>query len=264
VRRGRVVPRLDLRFRRRGTAWPLRLCAALFFLTCSLAGCASLPPGSTRDPRDHVERFNRTMFKVNTALDHAILRPVAHGYVKVTPRPVRNGIANFLFNLGYTKTIINDMLQGRVRDLGNDLARFTVNTTIGIGGLLDPATHLGFERHERDFGQTLGKWGVHTGSYLVLPLLGPSDVRDAFGSIPDRFMTVDGLVNGTNLTVSLLVVRAVDDRAQLLSLDKTLENSFDPYAFVRSAWFQHRAYKLHEGYSDDVPDLPPLGPDGTK
>ena len=181
----------------------------LLLLLCSLAGCASLPPGSQRDPRDHLERFNRGMFKLNTALDHAVMRPVARGYVRVTPAPVRSGVANFLVNLAYTTTIANDALQGHLGDFGKDLARLAVNTTLGIGGILDPATRLCLARHDRDFGQTMGQWGVATGSYVVLPLLGPSDMRDALGTVADRFTSADGYITtslrGLANTLSLTV-----------------------------------------------------------
>jgi phospholipid-binding lipoprotein MlaA len=238
----------------------LVLVAATLAWTLGSSGCATLPPGSVRDPRDHFERFNRTMFKFNTALDHGFLRPVARGYVKVIPGAVRTGISNFLINIEYTSTIGNDILQGQFRDFATDVARLIVNTTVGIGGLLDPAVTLGLEQHNRDFGQTLGKWGVHTGSYLVLPFLGPSDVRDAIGRVPDRFMTVDGIVNNAKLSVSLFFVTAVDTRAKALPSDTTIDSAYDPYAFVRSAWFQLRAYKVHEGEKGYVPNLPPLDP----
>jgi phospholipid-binding lipoprotein MlaA len=236
------------------------LVAAMLVLLGSVTGCASLPPGSVRDPRDHAERFNRAMFKFNTELDHAVLRPVARGYVHVVPAMVRTGISNFLSNLGYTRTIGNDIFQARPRDFARDVARLVVNTTLGVGGLLDPATRLGLVRHDRDFGQTLGKWGVHTGSYLVLPLLGPSDVRDAFGTVPDRFMSVDGYIHDTGASVGLFSVRTVDTRAKALPSDTTVESAYDPYAFVRSAWFQMRAYKVHEGEKNYIPELPPLDP----
>jgi phospholipid-binding lipoprotein MlaA len=241
------------------TSAPLILVAALFVLVCACVGCASLPPGE-RDPRDHVERFNRTMYKFNTALDHAVMRPVARGYVKVTPAPVRTGISNFLRNLSYTRTIVNDVLQAHVKDFGNDVARLIVNTTVGIGGLLDPATRFGLAQHDRDFGQTLGEWGVHTGSYLVLPLLGPSDVRDAFGTLADRFTTPDGYIHDLGWSLGLYSLRLLDARANALPSDSTVESAYDPYAFVRSAWFQQRAYKVHEGNDNYVPDLPPLDP----
>lgn len=202
------------------------------------------------------------MWKFNTALDHTVMRPVARGYVKAVPPPVRTGISNVLSNLSYTSTVGNDILQGRFRDFARDVARFVVNTTIGIGGLFDPASTLGLVRHQRDFGQTLGRWGVPAGSYLVLPLLGPSDVRDAFGTLPDRFMTVDGNLDDTTLNVSLFSARAVDSRAEALPSDSTIDSAYDSYAFVRSAWFQLRAYRVHEGQRNYVPSLPPLNAGG--
>jgi phospholipid-binding lipoprotein MlaA len=220
-------------------------------LAYSLAGCASLPEGSKRDPRDHIERFNRSIYKFNTALDHAILRPVARGYVKVTPRPVRNGVANFFSNLGYTKTIGNDIFQGHFLDFGSDIARFVVNTTVGIGGVFDPATRFGLEKHDRDFGQTLGKWGLPTGSYLVLPLLGPSDVRDGFGLLPDRFLSIEGQITDPVIQAGLTVGDRVDGRAKLLPFDKILDTAYDPYALVRNVWFQRRDHKVH---GDTTPD----------
>jgi phospholipid-binding lipoprotein MlaA len=225
----------------------------LLALACCLVGCASLPEGSKRDPRDHVERFNRSMYKFNSALDHAVLRPVARGYVKVTPHPVRTGVSNFFSNLGYTKTIGNDLFQGQFRDFGSDVGRFAVNTTVGIGGVFDPATRFGLEKHDRDFGQTLGKWGLPTGTYLMLPLLGPSDVRDAFGLIPDRFMSIDGQISDPILQASLTVSDKVNGRANLLPFDHLVDSAYDPYAFVRNIWFQKRDHKvLVEGIPDDI------------
>jgi len=246
------------------TALPGLAVAATLVMACGASGCASLPPGSVRDPRDHFERFNRAMFKFNTALDHGFFRPLARGYVKVIPGPLRTGVSNFLSNIHYTVTIGNDIFQAEFRDLPNDVARLVVNTTVGIGGLLDPASSLRLAKHDRDFGQTLGRWGVHTGSYLVLPLIGPSDVRDAIGRVPDRYMTVDGIVNNTALSLSLFGVGALDTRANALPSDNVIDSAFDPYAFVRSAWFQLRAYKVHEGEENYIPNLPPLDPGDPK
>jgi phospholipid-binding lipoprotein MlaA len=204
------------------------------------------------------------MFKFNTTLDHAVLRPVARGYVRTVPAMVRTGISNFLSNLGYTRTIGNDIFQARGRDFVRDVARLAVNTTVGVGGLLDPATRLGLDSHDRDFGQTLGKWGVHTGSYLVLPLLGPSDARDAFGRLPDTFMTVDGYIRDPPVNVGLYSLRTLDERAKALPSDAAVESAYDPYAFVRSAWFQLRDYKVHGEDRNYVPELPPLDPDTGK
>src|SRR6267142_2342894 len=245
---------------------PLTTASAALALACSLLGCASLPQGSTRDPRDHIERFNRSMYKFNTALDHAILRPVARGYVKVTPRPVRTGVSNFFGNLGYTKTIGNDIFQGHPLDFGSDVGRLVVNTTVGIGGLFDPATRFGLETHDRDFGQTLGKWGLPTGTYLMLPLLGPSDLRDAFGLIPDRFMSIEGQISDPVIQASLTVADKVNGRANLLPFDHVIDTAYDPYALVRNFWFQKRDYKVHgDGGSDDkVPGLDDEMPPGLE
>lgn len=223
-------------------------------------GCATLPPGSQRDPRDHVERFNRAMFKFDMVLDHGVMRPVARAYVRVTPHPVRTGISNFVGNLAYTTTIANDAFQGRPREFSRDVARLIVNTTVGIGGFLDPAVRLGLVRHDRDFGQTLGKWGVHTGSYLVLPFLGPSDMRDVIGTVADGFMTIDGHIDDTFVRAGIFGMRTLDTRANALYTDSIIDSAFDPYAFVRSAWFQHRAYAVHGSDPSYFPDLPPLDP----
>ena len=230
---------------------PLARLTLAVALLASVSGCASVPAGSKPDSRDHFERFNRAIYKFNTALDHAILRPVARGYVKVTPRPVRNGVSNFLGNLEYTKTIGNDALQAHFVDFGSDIGRLLVNTTIGIGGIFDPATRFGLEKHDRDFGQTLGKWGLPSGPYLMLPLLGPSDIRDAAGLVPDHFMTIDSLISNQDVQLGLGAVRVIDRRTQLLSFDATVDSAFDPYALVRSVWFQRRDHKVNEDHPSD-------------
>ena len=230
-------------------------------LITGLSGCAHLPEGSRRDPRDHFERFNRAIYKFDTTLDHAVLRPVARGYVKVAPRPVRTGVSNFFGNLAYTRTIGNDLLQWRLTDFGSDVGRFAVNTTVGIGGIFDPATRIGLEKHDRDFGQTMGKWGVPTGSYLVLPLFGPSDVRDAVGLVPDHFLGVESWINNSGVQAGLSVGSVIDRRAQLLSYDHAVDDAFDPYAFVRSAWLQRRDRKVDEDSPQPAPEDLELDPD---
>src|SRR3984893_8599924 len=227
------------------TGYPAtRLTLAVAILAC-VAACASVPAGSKPDSRDHFERFNRAIYKFNTALDHAVLRPVARGYVKVTPRPVRTGISKFFSNLGYTKTIGNDLFQGQFRDFASDIGRFAVNPTVGIGGVCGMSTRFGLDKHDRDFGQTLGKWGLPTGTYLMLPLLGPSDVRDAFGLLSDRFMSIEGQIHDPVLQAGLTVADRVNGRANMLSLDKAIDSAYDPYAFVRNVWFQRRDHKVH-------------------
>jgi phospholipid-binding lipoprotein MlaA len=226
--------------------------AALLALSAALAGCASLPKGEKPDPRDRFERFNRSIYAFNRKFDHILLRPAARGYVKITPAPVRTSVHNFLDNLDYTKTIINDFLQGKWRDGGTDTARLVLNTTVGLAGLFDPASKAGLDRHHTDFGQTLGIWGVHSGPYLMLPILGPSTVRDAIGLLPDEYSTLPVYLRPVWIPWSVAVVEAVDIRVGLLDEDKLLDSAFDPYAFVRNVWLQRREYLIH----GDAPALP--------
>jgi phospholipid-binding lipoprotein MlaA len=161
------------------------------------------------------------------------------------------------------------LFQGQFRDFGSDIGRFVTNTTVGVGGVFDPASHWGFEKHDRDFGQTLGKWGVPSGTYLMLPLLGPSDVRDAFGTIPDRFMSIEGQITDPIIQVSLTVTDEVNGRANLLPFDHVIDSAYDPYALVRSFWLQKRDYKVHgDGKPDEqlpgLDDDKSLDPDESK
>jgi len=220
-----------------------------------LSGCASIPPPGKKDPRDRFERVNRSVYRFNTTLDHAVLRPVARTYVRVTPSGARRCVSNFFSNLAYPVTIANDVLQGKGRDGLSDSARFGINTVVGIGGLFDPATHWNFEKHDEDFGQTLGKWGVPSGPYLMLPLLGPSTVRDAPARVVDHFFSPQGYITDTNTTVALYVSEAISGRANLLSRDQLIESAYDPYAFVRNVWLQRREYQVRDG--DVPPDAEP-------
>ncbi|HVW70513.1 MAG TPA: VacJ family lipoprotein, partial [Steroidobacteraceae bacterium] len=145
---------------------------ALTVTLLTLCACAAAP--AKRDPRDPWERMNRTTFNFNTKVDHAVLRPIARGYKNATPQWMRNGISNFFDNLDYPIVMVNDLLQGRFKTFGRDTGRFVMNTTLGIGGLLDPATDAGLEKNVNDLGLTFGHWGIHKGPYFVIPFLGPS------------------------------------------------------------------------------------------
>jgi len=213
-----------------------------------LPACAALPPGAEPDSRDRFERFNRSMYSFNSTLDRAVARPVAKGYVKVTPPPVRTGIGNFFKNLGYTRVILNDLLQGKGGQFFADTARLLVNTTIGIGGLFDPAGQLGLSAHDEDFGQTLGKWGVPPGPFLMLPIFGPSTVRDGFGLVADRYSEPDTyLIKDWRAQVGLTAGSLLDSRASLLGTDEMLNSSYDPYAFLRNAYLQRREFQVTDG-----------------
>jgi phospholipid-binding lipoprotein MlaA len=213
-----------------------------------LGGCAALPPGK-RDPRDPWERMNRGTYKFNDKFDKAIARPVARAYSR-TPQFVQTGVHNFFTNLDYPTVMVNDLLQGEFKAFASDTARLLINTTVGIGGLFDPAASRGgLERNERDLGQTFGKWGIKTGPYLVLPFVGPSDVRDTFGRIGDNFTTPRHYIRNTYWDYGLFLVEEVDLRARLLGVTKTLDSAYDPYAFMRNAYLQNRDYKVNGGQS---------------
>jgi phospholipid-binding lipoprotein MlaA len=215
-----------------------------------LTGCATLPSGKP-DPRDPWERFNRASFKFNDALDRAVARPVAKAYVKVTPKVVRTGISNALSNLNTVPTVINDVFQGKVRQAGRDSTRFLLNSTLGLAGLFDPATAAGFENNDEDFGQTLGKWGVKSGPYVMLPILGPSTVRDIFGRGVDQFTYPVNYLEDDGTRLIIRGIDFLDLRASLLDLDEQLNRSYDRYAFVRNAWLQRREYKVKDGNVED-------------
>jgi phospholipid-binding lipoprotein MlaA len=215
-----------------------------------VAGCASLPSGKS-DPRDPWERFNRASFKVNDALDRAVLRPTARAYVKVMPRVVRTGISNVFENLETVTTLVNDALQGKMGAVGQDSARLLLNTTLGLGGLFDPASAAGIEKNDEDFGQTLGAWGVRSGPFVMLPLLGPSTVRDTAGRVPDRFTDPTHYLEDDSTRFTITAVEIIDLRAGLLEYDDDLAQSFDRYAFVRNVWMQRREYQVKDGDVED-------------
>jgi phospholipid-binding lipoprotein MlaA len=222
-------------------------------LALSLAGCATTQQAAPHDPWEH---FNRGSQRFNDAIDRAVLKPVATGYHRHVPRVIRTGIGNFIGNLKFPTTIVNDLLQLKLLDAGADIGRFVLNSTLGIGGLLDPATRVGIRHNDEDFGQTLGRWGVPAGPYIVLPLLGPSTLRDTPAIAVDWQTDLRNQLDiGTTTRVALGVLTIVDRRASLLSADEMLDSAFDRYAFIRNAWLQRREYLVRDG---DVPEEAPL------
>jgi phospholipid-binding lipoprotein MlaA len=230
---------------------------ALLLLGCAVAlsACVTLPPNSKPVPQDPFERWNRGIYKFNDALDRAVVKPVARTYTRVLPQLARTGIGNFLANLHTPTVMINDALQGKPKAALIDFARLLVNTTFGLGGLLDPATRTGLPRNEEDFGQTLGKWGVHAGPFLELPLLGPSDMRDGPAKIVDVYTYPPTYLTNPYEEYGLWGLTLIDTRAGLLSLDNTLKQAYDPYAFIRDAYLHRRAFLISNG---KVPDEEPL------
>jgi len=222
----------------------MRLLAALGLVV--LAGCAST--GEERDPRDPFEGFNRGVTKFNDTFDEYLARPVARGYVKVLHQEIRSRIANFFSNLADPFIGVNNFLQGKFENGVNDLARFAFNSTIGLLGIHDVASEMGLEKHNEDFGQTFGRWGAGPGPYLVLPVLSSSTVRDTIGLGLD--WTFDPLsdVRPINLRNSLVVLRGVNTRAELLDASRILEEAaLDKYVFQRDAYLQRRRSLIYDG-----------------
>lgn len=220
---------------------------ALVLAALTLGGCASVPA----NPDDPLERFNRAMFSFNEGVDKAVLKPAAEVYETITPRVVRNGVGNFLGNLGDPWIAVNNILQGKVADGVSDLTRFVVNSTLGLLGVLDVATEMGLNKNDEDFGQTLAVWGVGEGPFVVLPLFGPSTTRDAVALPVDWQGTLIATIDHVPTRNQLYALRAVHRRYELLGAEKTLEEgSLDKYAFMRDFHLQQRRYRVRDG---DVP-----------
>jgi phospholipid-binding lipoprotein MlaA len=231
--------------------------ALAIVIALSASACVTLPPNSQRVPQDPWESWNRGVYKVNDKLDRAVAKPVARAYVHVVPRFVRTGISNFFDNLDTPTVMINDALQGKFGASANDLGRFLLNSTFGLGGLLDPATSAGLNKNNEDFGQTLGHWGVHPGPFVELPFLGPSDLRDAPAKLVDTYTNPKQYIRNKDVKYGLWGLSLVDTRARLLPLDDTLQHVFDPYAFIRDAYLQRRAYLVSDGKVTEEPLVDP-------
>jgi len=235
---------------------PLLIRSLFFTLLIALSGCSTL--NRPTDPNDPLEGYNRNMFEFNEGVDKHVLKPVAQGYVSITPDLVQKGINNFFSNLDDFVVIINDLLQFKLGQLSSDTGRFLVNSTLGLGGLIDWASDMNMPKHNEDFGQTLGHWGVPTGPYFVLPFLGPSTIRDTGGIIVDTAeldpiwrQVEDGLPaaqRDSGKAQVVTVIKAVDLRASLLKAEKILdEAALDKYTFIREAYLQHREYLVFDG-----------------
>lgn len=217
-----------------------------------LGGCASQQSNAEKasqyqDPKDPLESINRTMWDFNyEVLDEYILRPTAVAYVDYMPQIARTGLLNMAQNLEEPSNSINNLLQGKLDGTFISLGRFLLNSTVGLLGLIDVATEIGLEKEEEEFGEVLGKWGVGTGPYLMIPALGPSDVRSSVGDFVDTsYSPIDGL----NLYLGFLRIgiNALEGRASIIQQEQQLNSSADPYAFVKSAYFQNLEFKVKDG-----------------
>ena len=230
----------------------------LLCIASVLVGCASIPAGVEPSPQDPWERFNRSVFEFNEGLDAYLLKPVVAGYRFVLPEFVREGIYNFFSNYTDIYTALQNMLQGKPDFAFNDLMRVVVNTTFGLGGLIDMATPGGLEKHKEDWGQTFGVWGVPAGPYVVLPFFGPSNVRDTFGTVADLESDyLFRLLPDVALRNSITGLRIVNARNTYYEAGDLLDGAaIDKYSFMRDAYIQRRQYQINEGRDDEEPTMP--------
>ncbi len=208
--------------------------------------------------RDPFEDFNRKTFNINERIDEKVLKPIAKTYSKLPPN-IKNGVSNFFNNLEDVETSINQFLQGKPKKSFNDITRFFINSTIGLGGFIDVASKIGLERHEEDFGQTLAVWGVGQGPYIMLPGLGPSTLRDTLSRPISSFSSVTFHMTDTDVNITLKVIDAIETRERLLDIESLL--SGDKYAFVKDAYIQSINYEIKDGidvqddFIDDMDDF---------
>jgi phospholipid-binding lipoprotein MlaA len=237
-----------------------RLPAAAMVACILLAGCASVPPDSVTQTKDPWERMNRAVYNFNDKLDKAVVRPVASTYVRAVPEPARNRFHDFVTNLDEPVTVVNDLFQGKFEQTLQDTGRFLINTTVGLLGFFDVAKHVGLAHHDEDFGETLAHWGVPSGPYLVLPLLGPSTVRDTSGRVVDLYANPPKEGMQPRYRNAATIMDGLDTRVSLMQANATIDSAYDPYTFVRDAYIQNRRYKIYDGNPPvqypDYPDVP--------
>lgn len=216
------------------------------------SGCATRPAGVAANPVDPFEPFNRSVYNFNEKVDDAVVKPVAKVYVKVLPSLVRTGVSNFFGNLGEVWNFANSVLQLKAQRSAETFMRFNVNTFFGLGGLLDIASEAGIDRHSEDFGQTLGRWGMPPGPYVVLPILGPSTLRDTAAFPVDRYGDAFRYVPNIEVRNSLTVLRLIDLRSSYLRAGQLLDDAaLDKYSFTRDAWLQKRRSDVYDGNPPD-------------
>lgn len=227
---------------------PLWRILAVCLLLAALPSCATVGEDG-RAERDPWEKFNRRMTSFN---DKAlvVVRPIAKGYRKLVPKSLQRGLSNAFGNLGDISDMLNNLLQGKIKASLSDLARVTVNTTLGLGGLFDPASRMGLKDHEEDFGQTLALWGLPSGPYLVVPFLGPTTLRDAFGGPVDAATDPVNYLKPPRHRNVLTGMRLIHESADLLTAEQAIFG--DRYIFIRDAYLQRRDFLVNDGKVEDT------------
>jgi phospholipid-binding lipoprotein MlaA len=231
--------------------------AILLTMLSLLSACATVE--GPADPNDPFESYNRSIYNFNDGVDKYVLKPVAKGYDAITPDPVQKGISNFFSNLDDVLVIMNDLFQFKLAQAASDTGRIIINTTLGLFGLIDWASDLGLEKHNEDFGQTLGYWGVPSGPYFMLPLMGPSTIRDTSGLVVDStyFDPINKELHedfppprreSERAIWGMTALKTIDFRAKLLKAEKILdEAALDRYTYIREAYLQRRQSKVYDG-----------------
>lgn len=219
----------------------------LLLIACALLSACAAHNEQPTDPTDPWEPMNRALYGLNDTVDRVSLKPIAKGYKAIVPSFARNGVSNFYDNLLTPLIMINNFLQGKPGDGFIDFGRLLINSTIGVGGLFDVATPIGLEEHDEDFGQTFAVWGIPDGPYVLIPVLGPYTLRDAI-ALPLDFLA-DPLWHYRNSSVrdKLWIMQAIDIRTSFLSVEETLNKSYDPYVTLRQAYLQNREYVIYDG-----------------
>jgi phospholipid-binding lipoprotein MlaA len=227
-----------------GVSWTERLGVLL-----ACAGLLLLPALAQANEDDPWQGYNRFMFRINDNVDAYTLKPLAKGYQAVTPQFFEDGVHNLFRNIGDVGNLANNLLQGKLHDAGIDGSRLIFNTTFGLLGFFDVGTDMGLQRNDEDFGQTMGAWGLNSGPYVVLPLLGPSTVRDAFGKVPDSMLVAPAFIDHVPTRNLVRGGQTVDLRASLLSAERLVIG--DKYIFIRNAYLQNREFKVRDGEVED-------------
>jgi phospholipid-binding lipoprotein MlaA len=243
-----------------GSTRPARISSlACAFVAATLLGaCASVPTESARDPRDPFERVNRSIYQFNEKLDQVVLKPTARAYRAVVPQFVRASVSNAYSNVKDVRNILNNTLQGKFTAAYTDFGRVAINSTLGVLGLFDIATEAGIEKHDEDFGQTLGWWGVRDGPFIMLPLFGPSSVRDTAGWGVDIVTDPTSYIDPVGARYGVSGGRLVSRRAELLDAKQVLDAAaLEPYVFIRDGYLQRRRNLVYDGN-------PPLDKDGLE
>ena len=213
------------------------------------AGVVLAPMAAQAAEEDPWESVNRVIFRFNDTVDTYALKPIAQGYQFITPQFVEDGVHNFFNNIGDVGNFANNVLQAKPAAAGVDTARLIFNTTFGLLGFIDVGTKMGLQRSDEDFGQTLGYWGVQSGPYVVIPLLGPSTVRDAVAKYPDTYTSPYKYIDHVPTRNTALGVNLVDTRASLLSAERLING--DKYIFIRNAFLQNREFRIKDGQVTD-------------